>query len=165
MLHVPAYALASCADPIAAAAEEVRRSGGRVTVDLSAATLIAQIGASEMRTLVGRLEPAVVFANEDEAGALGMFVTADIEDGWSPPWPVTVIKRGARAALVVRRVGRPVTEVPAELVPTVRDTTGAGDAFAGAFLAAWAGGASVESSCRAGHRGAAVVLGHAGAGG
>ena len=77
------------------------------------------------------------------------------------PWPV-VVKRGPDPAWILcdgRRV-----EVPALTVDGVRDTTGAGDAFAGGFLTAFVDGADLVESCRAGHIAAATVLATAGAG-
>jgi sugar/nucleoside kinase (ribokinase family) len=61
--------------------------------------------------------------------------------------------------------GAPVAEVAAEPVADVRDTTGAGDAFAAGTLAAWMAGADLPAACRAGHRLAAGVLASPGAGG
>ena len=199
VLHVPAYALLTSVAPVAQAAAVVRRSGGRVTVDLSAASLIEAIGATQLRAMLAELQPTIVFANSDEAGALGVDVTGvdvtgvDVTgvDVTGVAWPITVIKRGGLPALVVRvggAVGRPATgtglgeaansgpgatgghrspsvvEVPAEDVDDVRDSTGAGDAFAGAFLVDWLGGRSIEAACAAGHRGAAAVLTSSGAG-
>lgn len=55
-------------------------------------------------------------------------------------WPETVIVTlGDRGAVAIARGGA-ITNVPALSVPVV-DTTGAGDAFVGAFLAAWLNGA------------------------
>ena len=50
------------------------------------------------------------------------------------------------------------------LVPHVRDTTGAGDAFAAGYLAASIGGAPPVECCRRGHLRASQVLAHPGAG-
>ena len=50
------------------------------------------------------------------------------------------------------------------MVDAVRDTTGAGDAFAGGFLAACAAGADPRDACIAGHTAAAAVLTVPGAG-
>lgn len=158
VLHLPAYALSTSARPVTVAAAEVRRLGGRITVDLAAASLITAVGADTLRVMITDLQPAVVFANADEAEAIG----ASSGDG-EAPWPIVVIKRGPDPAVVVRADGT-VVEVPAEPVRGVVDTTGAGDGFAGAFLAAWVAGGSVEAACGAGHRGAAAVLTTPGAG-
>ena len=54
-------------------------------------------------------------------------------------------------------------EVPAERVARVVDTTAAGDAFNAAYLARRLAGGDPEAAARAGHRLAAVVIGHRGA--
>ena len=51
----------------------------------------------------------------------------------------------------------------ATTVEAVLDTTGAGDAFAGTFLAHWADGAAPVDACAAAHRAAATTLGVVGA--
>jgi sugar/nucleoside kinase (ribokinase family) len=60
----------------------------------------------------------------------------------------TVVKRGARGALAVTRDG--VVRAPAVRVVPV-DTTGAGDAFDAAFLAAILNGASIRDALRLGN--------------
>jgi sugar/nucleoside kinase (ribokinase family) len=95
-----------------------------------------------------------VFANLDEATALGVL------DG-RPRW-TTVVKRGPDPALILTAGGER-REVAAPVVDGVRDTTGAGDAFAGGFLTAHAAGLELVEACAAGHAAAASVLRHAGA--
>lgn len=126
-LHLTAYSLA--VDPARSsaldAAARVRASGGWVSLDLSSAGLIEQLGLDVFAGLVDAATPAVVFANADEArltDAAARFCAA-----------LVVVKRGAAPVEVTcggRRVE--VAVPPAD----VRDTTGAGDAFAGGFLAA-----------------------------
>ena len=94
-----------------------------------------------------------MFANAAEATAAGLLLGA--------PWTV-VVKRGPEPAWILHD-GRRV-EVPATPVDAVRDTTGAGDAFAGGFLTAFVAGADPVGACRAGHTAAAAVLTVAGAG-
>jgi sugar/nucleoside kinase (ribokinase family) len=55
------------------------------------------------------------------------------------------------------------TEVDVPPVADVIDTTGAGDAMAGGFLAAWAAGADAVAACEVGHAQAAMVITQAGA--
>ncbi len=66
--------------------------------------------------------------------------------------PLVVVKLGAEGALLARS-GEVCARVSA-LPVTPRDTTGAGDAFTGAFLAALLAGAddlrAAEEGCRAG---------------
>ncbi len=151
VLHVPAYGLLvpAMAQAIEAAARTVRAHGGLVTLDVAATSVVEALGAARLRATFAELAPAVVFANEAEADALGVL------DG-PPPWTV-VVKRGAASAVILQTDGRR-SDVPACAVDDVRDTTGAGDAFAGGFLSALTAGADVRSACLAGHAAAATVL-------
>lgn len=88
-----------------------------------------------LHTLVSRVQ--VLFLNERElALAVGeqdpRTAVARLQD-LGPE--LVVVKRGTRGAWLQRR-GAPVLECPAVALPQVVDPTGAGDAFAGAFLAA-----------------------------
>ncbi len=151
-LHVPMYSLVG--EPLAGTASTVigwaHDRGIAVSIDVSSVALIEAVGVEIVDATLRRLDPAVVFANADEAAALGI-------DG-SSGRAVTVIKRGADPA-VVFAAGRRV-EVPAVTMPEVGDTTGAGDAFAAGFLTSgWR--TDVVAAAQAGHRAAADIIGSA----
>jgi sugar/nucleoside kinase (ribokinase family) len=143
-IHLPAYSLV--AEPISGAcrllAAAVRTRGGMLSMDASSVAELERFGPVRFLDLVGSLEPDVLFANADEATRLGL------RD--APP-------RGAAAA-VVKAGPDPVTllqhDHPPELVDVepleLKDTTGAGDALAGGWLAAWFEGASGHEACAAG---------------
>lgn len=78
-----------------------------------------------------------------------------------PPAEV-VIKRGADPTLV-RIPGQDLISVPTFRVDKVVDTTGAGDSFAGGYLAARLLGQSPEIAARSGNKIASIVIQHAGA--
>jgi sugar/nucleoside kinase (ribokinase family) len=123
VLHVAGYTLlrepgAEAALRLAGAA---RRYGARVSVDLSSAHGIAELGRETMRSRVAALVPDIVFANEAEAEAFG-----------DPIGGVWVVKRGARGCTVEQN-GEQAAHSPVEVAHVV-DTTGAGDAFAAGFL-------------------------------
>jgi sugar/nucleoside kinase (ribokinase family) len=150
-LHVPFYSfeIEPLAQAARSAARWARQRGIPVSVDASSAALLAAYGVDRVVAEVGLVD--VLFANADEAEVL------------AGRWPatVTVVKRGAAPAQVIDSEGTTEVAVPTEVV--VRDTTGAGDAFAAGFIAARLEGADPVAAARAGHRLAARVLGSAGA--
>ena len=91
-----------------------------------------------------------MFANADEAALVA-----------GVSLPVLVIKDGDRPVRMLVRAREVL--VPVTSVGHVVDTTGAGDAFAGGFLAATLAGAALEDAARAGIALAARTLGVAGA--
>ena len=122
-LHVAGYSLVR--EPIAVASltavAHAREAGARVSVDLSAATVVAAYGADRFRALLERIEPDVVFGTEVELAALEGPVPAN-------EW---VLKRGADGIVVGTNGAR--REFPA-LPGDVVDSTGAGDALAAGYL-------------------------------
>lgn len=137
LLHLPAYSL--FVEPIAAAAKRAvvlaRAQGALLALDLSSAAGIREYGAARMAYEVAVLQPELLFATEAEAAELG----APLEGLGKVP----VLKLGARGCRVFGRT------VPAPKVPEV-DGTGAGDAFAAAFCAAFLDGATpLEAAGRA----------------
>jgi sugar/nucleoside kinase (ribokinase family) len=123
VLHVAGYTLlrAPGAETAMRLAQAARRYGARVSVDLSTAHGIAQLGREEMRRRVSALHPDAVFANEAESEAFG-----------EPVGELWVVKRGARGC-TVEQGGRVVAHAPIATANVI-DTTGAGDAFAAGFL-------------------------------
>ncbi len=119
-LHVSGYAL--FVEPVRraalAAVELARSAGARVSVDLASWSGIRDFGAVELRRILERMAPEVVFANQDEARALGGPV----------PSTVWIEKRGAAGCSFD---GDERAALP---VPQVVDTTGAGDALAAGWL-------------------------------
>jgi sugar/nucleoside kinase (ribokinase family) len=112
-LHLTGYSL--LASPMAEAAEAAAAlRTGRLSVDLSSWTAIRGARLGER---LARLEPDVVFGNEQEWQALGEGVRA----------PVRIVKRGARGFSVGEE------EVAPQAGEAI-DSTGAGDALAAGFL-------------------------------
>ena len=151
VVHVPFYSLAT--GPIAATAATViawaNERGIAVSIDLSSTAIMAEVGSDEILRRLERAAPTVVFANEDEAAALG--IDAPVVGA------LTVIKRGPSPALIHCPDGA-VIEVEAIAVPGVNDTTGAGDAFAAGFLTAPDWARDPRPACESGHRAAADLL-------
>ncbi len=100
------------------------------------------------KALVGALD--WVFVNEREARLYtGTSTLAQAATRWRTMARHTVVKRGARGAIAL--VDGAVLRVPAPKVKVV-DTTGAGDAFNGAFLTALVHGRDVSDCLRFGAR-------------
>lgn len=152
LVHVPTYSFTE--QPLRHATVEAlrrcRQRGIRISVSTSSITAIAAIGSHAYRELLATLSPDVVIANADEAALVGL--------GSEPiAGALTVVTDGPRPT----RAGDVVVEV--EPVGSVRDTTGAGDAFAAGFLTAWGSGRPLAGAVRAGHGAAAGVLSRPGA--
>ncbi|MDZ4825808.1 MAG: carbohydrate kinase family protein [Actinomycetota bacterium] len=145
-LHVPYYSLQ--AEPLARVARALlaaaRRRGIVVSLDPSSVTLID----ARFAELVANLQPDLVLCNEDEAAALG------VDGDGLPGATLVVVKRGPKPALLRGSVN---ASVPSAAVVAV-DTTGAGDAFAGGFLAATVRGVDPIKAAEAGHAAAARVV-------
>ena len=149
-LHLPAYPL--LAEPVRSAATRVARRVPTVSVDVSSVGAVQASGVGRFRAVLHELRPAHVLATVEEAALVGPVEGA-----------VVVVKDGPRPARVTVP-GRPAVEVAVPAVAGVRDTTGAGDAFAAGYLQAVVAGADPVDACRQGHRAAATVLTAPGAG-
>ncbi|MBK3523392.1 MULTISPECIES: carbohydrate kinase family protein [Streptomyces] len=128
-----------------------RARGVPVSLDPASAGFLVELGVDRFLAFARGLD--VLLPSRDEACLLtGLPDPADAAAKLSRLVPLVVVKAGADGALVARRGAVP-TRVPA-LPVAPRDTTGAGDAFTGAFLAALLAGAGPEEAaargCRAG---------------
>lgn len=145
-LHVPYYSLVG--EPLAsttvALVAEAHRRGLRVSVDVSSTAVLLAEGVQHALARIAALRPHVVLANDDEAAVLGASLRPHLLHD-----AMVVVKRGPDAASLF--TGSQETQVPAERVDGVRDTTGAGDAFAAGLLLALAGGQQPEQAVRAAH--------------
>jgi sugar/nucleoside kinase (ribokinase family) len=154
VLHVPAYSLfeGHLAETAAMMIEWAHARSVTVSIDASSTSHIEAFGASVLRALLMRLEPDVLFCNELEAEALG---------GTDTLMPLAaravVVKHGSEPAVVLAS-GEAAVAVPVPAFAGVRDTTGAGDAFAAGFLMAIADGASPVEAAEAGHRTARTAI-------
>ncbi|KFG76092.1 carbohydrate kinase family protein [Streptomyces mutabilis] len=154
-LHLSGYLLFSepsrALVPVALAAARAR--GVPVSLDPASAGFLTELGVDRFLDLVEGVD--VLLPSRDEAGLLtGLPDPADAAAKLSRHVPLVIAKQGAEGALVARS-GTVCARVPA--VPaSSRDSTGAGDAFTGAFLAALIAGAAPEEAaaagCRAGAR-------------
>jgi sugar/nucleoside kinase (ribokinase family) len=137
LLHVPAYSL--FLEPIAsatrAAISVVRDAGGMLAIDLSSAAGLRAYGPSRMAYVLARLKPELLFANEAESSTLAVPLQSLAQ--------VPVLKLGPAGCRVF---GQTIAAPDVKAI----DATGAGDAFAAAFCAAWLHGATpVEAAEKA----------------
>ncbi|MER7574668.1 sugar kinase [Streptomyces sp. NPDC126514] len=156
-LHLSGYLLFS--EPsralVAAALQSARARGVPVSLDPASAGFLVGLGVDRFLALVEGVE--VLLPSRDEACLLtGLPDAADAAAKLSRHVPLVVVKRGAGGALVAR-AGTVCAQVPAEPA-TPTDTTGAGDAFTGAFLAALLRGAEPEEAAREGCRAGALAV-------
>ncbi|MEU3617877.1 PfkB family carbohydrate kinase [Streptomyces sp. NPDC006872] len=154
-LHLSGYLLFSESGRalVRTASASARAHGVPVSLDPASAGFLVELGVERFLTLVEGVD--VLLPSRDEACLLtGLLDGAAAAADLSRHVPLVVSKQGAEGALVARN-GTVLAHVPAAPAAP-RDTTGAGDAFTGAFLAALLAGADVRDAaaqgCRAGAR-------------
>jgi 2-dehydro-3-deoxygluconokinase len=135
---------------------ELRAAGTRVSFDTNyrAAGWPSSAAAAEAISAVCA-ESDIVLASDDDARAL-YGSAAPEEHVRRIPAPEVVLRAGADGAYV--SAGRAVVHVPAVYVDEVVDTTGAGDAFAGGYLAARLTGEAPSRAAAIGNEIAAHVI-------
>ncbi|MHA7961147.1 carbohydrate kinase family protein [Streptomyces sp. L500] len=134
-LHVSGYLFFADASRAAArlAMDAARARSIPVSIDPASAGFIAAFGTDRFLAAIAGAD--VLLPSHHEAALLtGRSGSADAAAELSRRFPLVVSTRGARGALVAAS-GTVVARVPARPATAV-DTTGAGDAFTGGFLAA-----------------------------
>jgi sugar/nucleoside kinase (ribokinase family) len=156
-LHLSGYLLFS--EPsralVTVALRAARARGVPVSLDPASAGFLTRLGVDRFLGLVDGLD--LLLPSRDEACLLtGLADASDAAAKLSRHVPLVVAKQGRDGALVARSgaVSAHVRAVPA----TPTDTTGAGDAFTGAFLAALVAGAEPEDAAREGCRAGAQAV-------
>jgi ribokinase len=155
-LHLVGYTLLRDGPPREAALEALRRaraSGMTISLDPSSAAPIERFGAARFLELAAH--PDLLLPNRDEAVALTGSADPRALVAHAREVVVTLGAEGARWT-----DGRVVLDAPAAVADgaAVGDTTGAGDAFAAGFLAAWLDGAPPGGALEAGNALAARAL-------
>ncbi|WP_445524035.1 carbohydrate kinase family protein [Streptomyces cyslabdanicus] len=160
-LHLSGYLLFSGTGRavVASAVAAARARGVPVSLDPASAGFLVALGVDRFLALIEGVD--VLLPSRDEACLLtGLRDPADAAAELSRRVPLVVVKQGSAGARVAH-TGAVRAHVPA--VPaTPRDTTGAGDAFTGAFLAALLAGATPETAASRGCAAGALAVARVG---
>ena len=163
--------LPSAEGALALAADAAHRAGRRVALTLSDPFWV-RLQRDAFKALLPNVD--ILLGNETEAIELTGEATVEaalaaLHKSWggsAPPDPpgarfIVALTRGAAGAIASD--GKETVSVPAEPVPAVEDTTGAGDLFAAGFLFGLVRNAGYENAGRLGALAAAEVIQHIGA--
>ncbi|XP_003738674.1 uncharacterized protein LOC100901288 [Galendromus occidentalis] len=146
-------------DAFVQAASMAHEAGRKVAVTLSDAFCVNRHRDAFLALIRGHID--IVFANEAEICAL--YQTSDFDHAIAQvaeDTALTVVTRAENGAVIVE--GKNVTVVPTASVNVV-DSTGAGDAFAGGFLALYARNQPLVACAKAGNQAASSVITRMGA--
>ena len=166
VLHVSGITLAisqTISNAAFRAAAHMKNRGNLVSLDLNhRPALWGQRNAVDVLTQFVELRPDIVFASDDEAAELFGLATPDaIADRFlSSGAEIVVAKQGAKGALLATPERR--TFIP-PFPSTPVDASGAGDSFAGAFLAWFLETGDPERAAQEAARVAAVTVSGLGA--
>jgi sugar/nucleoside kinase (ribokinase family) len=144
LIHLSGYSFFA-PSPRAAVLDVVRRGDPTpVSVDPASSEFLREVGPQNF--LDWTRGAALLLPNADEAEVLTGSADAETQcDRLAALYPLVVIKRGAAGCVAAQGPRRWRLEAPA--VEAI-DATGAGDAFAAAFLAARLRGAEIEEALR-----------------
>ena len=137
------------------AVDRARAAGVLVSVDVNHRAPLWSVSAASDPLLALARRADIVFVGRDEAETLWNAVTPDDARVLLPEVPQLVVKDGAVGATLF--AGRERVFEPALLVDVV-EPVGAGDAFAGGYLAALLAGSSAAERLRTGHARAALTM-------
>jgi len=161
-MHLSGYLLFSGTGQklVRIAIASARARGVAVSLDPASAGFLAELGTERFLELVDGID--VLLPSRDEACLLtGLPATADAAAELSRRIPLIVAKDGPHGALIARD-GTLTAQIPT--VPAhPQDTTGAGDAFTGAFLATLLTDATPEAAAAEGCRAGAQAVEQVGA--
>jgi sugar/nucleoside kinase (ribokinase family) len=153
LVHLSGYSFFA-PSPRAAVLDVMRRAGDRpISVDPASVEFLREVGAGTF--LAWTRGAAILFPNAEEAAILAGSDDPETQCArLATRYPLVVVKRGAAGCEAA--AGKKRWRVNAPKIEAI-DTTGAGDAFVAAFLAARLSGADIEPALeRAAAAGAAA---------
>jgi sugar/nucleoside kinase (ribokinase family) len=156
ILHFTGYSVFSQADQVALRGLLQRASalGVRVSVDPASAGFISDFGVEQFLDAIDGAH--LFFPNLEEGRVLtGLDDPIEIAERLGERFEVVALTLNTAGVVVVER-GMPTTVAAVPVV--VVDPTGAGDAFAAGFLAAWVSGAGAMAAAAAGARAGALAV-------
>jgi sugar/nucleoside kinase (ribokinase family) len=128
-----------------------------VSFDPSDPNIVRAVGPVRLMKLLNECRVSLIFANRREARALtGAKTAVDATSSLARIVEMAIVKDGGRGCYLA--TGGTVAHIPAVRVPAPTDTTGAGDAFAGAWLAAYLRSADPQDACLVGSQAAALAI-------
>ena len=154
--HLTGYSLLR-EGPRAAAlrALELARSESRAscTLDPNPSHLIVDYGVGKYQNLLRELQFDVIFPNVEEGRLLSGEDEPDrIAVSLLASSPLVVLTLGADGCMVAERGKAGVARFPSAFIEQARDTTGAGDAFAAAFVVEYLAGRDWHSAAQKANR-------------
>jgi 2-dehydro-3-deoxygluconokinase len=150
---------------VAALARAVRASGGAVVFDGNYRPR-GWADAAAARAAFAAIAPhcsIVLPTFEDEVALYNDGDPRDSAKRWHDAGAQLVVVKMGEAGALLSQAGEPPRLIPCPMRKAALDTTGAGDSFNAAFLAALLAGAAPEAAVLAGHRLAGEVVMHPGA--
>jgi sugar/nucleoside kinase (ribokinase family) len=141
------------------AAKIAHSAGRKVSLTLSDSFCVGRHRKAFQDLVEGHVD--LLFANEDEIKSL--YETNTLEEAVSivrAKCEITAVTRSEKGSLILHKDGQ--TEIRAERVEKVVDTTGAGDAYAAGFLFGYTEGMGIAECGRLGSIAAAEVISHIG---
>lgn len=147
-LHCSLYAFAhdEMANAMCMLINHARKHQTIISLDVASCGLMEDIGSKNLSTLLNKIHPDIIFANKDESHYVRT-TSARIK----------IIKQGANPAQLYQN-NILVDEFPIPYELTIKNSTGAGDAFAAGFFAARQRGNSLQDAIKEAHHTAAWYL-------